>query len=88
MFVRNSLAYTYMYLCYCSVDSDTSKYGNLLPQMLEILNTVCETNPHVNSQECIVVSLYSTTVTFVIFKGVFNLTLTWLFIVVNHPEFV
>lgn len=37
-----------------SVDSDTSKYGDLLPQMLEILNTVCETNPHVNSQECIV----------------------------------
>lgn len=37
-----------------SVDSETSKYGDLLPQMLEILNTVCETNPHVNSQECIV----------------------------------
>lgn len=56
-----------MYFCYCSVDSDTSKYADLLPQMLEILNTVCETNPHVNSQECIVVSLYSTTVTFFYF---------------------
>ncbi|XP_056008740.1 protein virilizer homolog isoform X5 [Ostrea edulis] len=35
-------------------DSDTTKYAELLPQMLEILNTVCETGPHVNSQECIV----------------------------------
>ncbi|XP_078337705.1 protein virilizer homolog isoform X3 [Crassostrea virginica] len=37
-----------------SEDMDTAKYAELLPQMLEILNTVCETNPHVNSQECIV----------------------------------
>lgn len=45
----------YSYCCNCSEDMDTAKYAELLPQMLEILNTVCETNPHVNSQECIVV---------------------------------
>ena len=32
------------------------KYRELMPHMLEILNTACESMPHIQAQECIVVS--------------------------------